>query len=528
MRPSRSKAILIAAVLLGSLTLPALRAEEQKPVFEEWSILVIDGKQCGYGSTITTKTDTPMGPQYHTVLVQELVVKRLEISMKVTETSKVTEDADGGVLSFEEQTSTFGSNIESSGVREGDDLVVSGRGQTKRYHVPRLTALGPEKIRELTKAVPLKPGQPFAFTMFESEYPQSVVTQKGVIEGQETRNVRGVDRKLWKMTSELSILPGVTSTTWVDDQGNDVEGLTPYAGLGELHQFAATRAECMKEPEGVEVFTTSVVRPQRAIPSPGDLAQAVYRLTQEGPDKKFLLWNKGEQRILSSTPGCCELSVSAPTISMSDVTWQLPHADTPELHPFLQTTSYLEVSSPEIQALAKEAVGGEKNPIKAAHRIEQFVSDYIIHKDMSVGFASAQETAKSREGDCTEHAVLCAALGRAAGLPTRCVVGFGYLPPGVGDPALTNEVDDETGMFVGHMWAEAWVGPDQWVPMDAALHGFDVGHIAVMKTALEEINPLVELLGPMNQVLQDLKVEVLKTTPKPGLNTGAAAKGTVP
>jgi len=528
MRPSRSNASLFAALLLGALTSTGLWAEEQKPVFEEWSILVIDGKQCGYGSTITTMTDTPTGPQYHTVLVQEFVVKRLEISMKVTETSKVTEDADGAVLKFEEETSTFGSNIKSSGVREGDDLVVSSRGQVKRYHISRLAALGPEKIRQMTKAVPLKPGQPFSFNLFASEYPQAVVTQKGAIVGQETRTVRGTDRKVWKMTSELSMLPGVISTTWVDDQGNDVEALTPYAGLGELHQFAATRAECMKEPEGVEVFTTSVIRPQRAIPSPGDLTQAVYRLTQEKPDQKFLLWDKGEQRILASAPGTCELAVSAQAISPSEITWQLPHADTPELHPFLQTTSYLEVNSPDIRSLAKEAVGDEKNPVKAAHRIEQFVRDYIIHKDMSIGFASAQETAKSREGDCTEHAVLCAALGRAAGLPTRCVVGFGYLPPGMGDTALTNEVDDETGMFVGHMWAEAWVGPDQWVPMDAALRGFDVGHIAVMKTSLEEVNPLVELLGPMNQVLQDLKVEVLKTTPKSGSTTAIPAKGTVP
>ena len=85
------------------------------------------------------------------------------------------------------------------------------------------------------------------------------------------------------------------------------------------------------------------------------------------------------------------------------------------------------------------------------------------------------------------------ALGRAAGLPTRCVVGFGYIPPGDEEPTIAHTVDSNTGTFGFHMWAEAWIGPDQWVPMDAALDGFDVGHIAITKSALEEVDPIVDL-----------------------------------
>jgi hypothetical protein len=51
--------------------------------------------------------------------------------------------------------------------------------------------------------------------------------------------------------------------------------------------------------------------------------------------------------------------------------------------------------------------------------------------------------------------------------------------------------------------------------MDAAMNGFDIGHIAVTKTALAEINPLVDLQGPLLQLLDNLKIEVLKTSPKP-------------
>jgi len=515
MRTNRNSFCLLGAAFALLLTAHGLFAQTEKPVFEEWMVLVLDGKPCGFGSTITTEIDTPGGPQYRTVIVQEFVVKRMDSNLKITETSKVTEDAEGGVLSFSESTSTFGSNMESSGVREGDDLVVSSRGQTQRYHIPRLDALGPEKIRQMSLAVPLKPGQAFTFNTFEAEYPQAIAVEKGTIVDQETRDVRGTERKLWKMTSELSMMPGVSSTMWIDDKGNDVEALTPIPGIGDLHEYVTDRAECMKEPEGVEIFKQSLIRPQIAITSPGEQGLAVYRLTLNDPGKKITLWDQdATQRIITTGPGTCEVQITAPHITANDAQWQLPHEDTPEVHSYLQSTAYLEVNSPEIQALAKKAVGDEKNPVKAAHLIEKFVRAYITQKDLSIAFASAQETAKSHEGDCTEHAVLCAALGRAVGLPTRCVLGLGYIPPGANDPALSNEDGGDTGIFGGHMWAEAWVGPNQWVTMDAAMHGFDVGHIAVTKTALDEINPLVDLQAPLLELMDNLKIEVEKVVAK--------------
>jgi hypothetical protein len=100
------------------------------------------------------------------------------------------------------------------------------------------------------------------------------------------------------------------------------------------------------------------------------------------------------------------------------------------------------------------------------------------------------------------------------GLPTRCVVGFGYIPPGAEEPTIANAVDPNTGIFGFHMWAEAWIGPDEWVPMDAALDGFDVGHIAITKSALEEVNPIIDLTTPVFQLMESLKIEIVKTVAK--------------
>ena len=68
-----------------------------------------------------------------------------------------------------------------------------------------------------------------------------------------------------------------------------------------------------------------------------------------------------------------------------------------------------------------------------------------------------REVARSLEGDCTEHAVLLAALCRARKIPARVAFGLVYYPPQKG--------------FAYHMWNEVWIA-DRWIPLDATLgHG---------------------------------------------------------
>ncbi len=512
--PAARIRLALGLVLLGPAWLHAAApaaAPAPKPSFEEWSLFFLEGKPCGYGSTITTPITTPHGTEYRTELQQQFVVKRLGVALKMTEVSHVTERADGAVLAFDQLSSGMGSSIEMRGVRQGDDLVVSSRGQVQRYHLPTLAALGPEAIRRQVDALPLKAGTPFTLNTFTTDYPRAVVVESGTVAGLEDHTVRGVTRKLWKISSETPVMPGILSVTWVDPQNNDVETDVDIPGLGRMAQIVATRAECMKQPEGAEIFAGSLIAPQRALTDLPNQAQAVYRLTTSAGSPKLELWNEGEQHVLKSEPGLSEVEVTVPTWTAQDATYTLPHAVTRELRPYLRPSAYLESGSPIIRRLARQAVGGETNPVRAAQRIERFVEFYITKKDLNIGFASAEETARSREGDCTEHAVLCAAIGRAAGLPTRCVLGLGYIPPGETRPVISNAVDARTGIFGFHMWAEAMVGPDRWVPMDAALGGFDIGHIAILKSALADIDPMVDLNLPILQLMENLHVTVLKT-----------------
>jgi hypothetical protein len=135
---------------------------------------------------------------------------------------------------------------------------------------------------------------------------------------------------------------------------------------------------------------------------------------------------------------------------------------------------FLQSDDAKVMELAKSAAGDTKDAGEAAKRIEAFVANYIDDMNLSVGYASAAEVAASKKGDCSEFAVLTAAMCRAVGIPAKVVTGIAY-------------VDDFMGKagFGGHAWTEAYIG-DKWVGLDATFKaggrgGFDAGHIALAR-----------------------------------------------
>ena len=84
-----------------------------------------------------------------------------------------------------------------------------------------------------------------------------------------------------------------------------------------------------------------------------------------------------------------------------------------DLKPFLSSSVYLDIDDLLIQKLAKKGQGAAKIPKEIARKLTKFVFRYMTNKNYGVGFATASEVARNKEGDCTEHSMLLAALGRA-------------------------------------------------------------------------------------------------------------------
>jgi Transglutaminase-like superfamily len=88
--------------------------------------------------------------------------------------------------------------------------------------------------------------------------------------------------------------------------------------------------------------------------------------------------------------------------------------------------------------------------------LTRFVAEFIANKTLSRGFDFASRVAQTRSGDCTEHAVLLAALLRDAGLSARVVFG-----------ALV-VLGPQAGVAVQHAWVEYRDG-GRWTIADAAM-----------------------------------------------------------
>ena len=91
-----------------------------------------------------------------------------------------------------------------------------------------------------------------------------------------------------------------------------------------------------------------------------------------------------------------------------------------------------------------------------ASELGDAVFSHIANKSYARSFDFASRVAETATGDCTEHAVLLAALARATGLPARVVFGV-----------LLIEAPDQVVAF-GHAWTEVFEG-NEWQLRDATL-----------------------------------------------------------
>ncbi|MEA3016961.1 MAG: hypothetical protein QOI38_1683 [Sphingomonadales bacterium] len=134
----------------------------------------------------------------------------------------------------------------------------------------------------------------------------------------------------------------------------------------------------------------------------------------------------------------------------------------------LRPTAWLQSGDRRLRAIAGPVA---RLPISGARKMDMLrarTEAYLVRIDFT-GHFSALETLSRRAGDCTEAAALLAALGRAAGIPTRVASGLVYsrqLYHGVGN------------VFIPHSWVLAYVD-GRWRSFDAALGRFDATHIAL-------------------------------------------------
>ena len=155
---------------------------------------------------------------------------------------------------------------------------------------------------------------------------------------------------------------------------------------------------------------------------------------------------------------------------------------------------FVDQNDPAIRKLAA-TVGPKEGDAALANALARQVYSWISRKDFSTVLATASEVVRTRSGDCTEHAVLLAAMAKARGLPARVVVGLVYVP--------------SLGGFAYHMWNQIWCD-GAWRFFDATRPDGRCGalHIKVADDPLADQNGLTIFL-PVLQLMGGTEIELI-------------------
>lgn len=167
----------------------------------------------------------------------------------------------------------------------------------------------------------------------------------------------------------------------------------------------------------------------------------------------------------------------------------------------LHATPWMNFDDPRLSAQARRIAAGSRAPAVVMRRLTDFVRGHMSVEQIDMlGYGSALEAFRSRRGDCTEYAVLLAAMGRARGVPTRVVSGLVY----------ARQFEGQRHVFVPHVWVQAWMGTG-WRSFDAALGQFDSTHLAFASS--DDGNP-AELFAGLNLAHELRLVSAARVLPR--------------
>lgn len=465
------------------------------PVFNEnWQVVYIGGSRVGYGRTTTEPQMRGDRQVVVTDSEMSLTITRFGVSVKTKITTRSEETADGSLLqfSFELQNPPAATTRTSGRVSEGRLLLETERaGKTQKSHqIWPAEAKAPGFQDRQLRENPLRPGETRTLKVFDPQFGKmSTVTLKADAPA-EVQLLGGETRKLLKVSVSTSTAPGIVLQEYLDEKGEAIVTKTSLLGMTT---YQTTRDEALKSLTGEEVDLgiATLVRTS-ALDRPQQTKRVVYRLHAPGEDPAKLLADGPAQQVESIDRNTARVTVRAIVPPEKPV----EGAAAPPKE-FLSPNGFIQSDDNLVRQCAAAAAGDETDPWQIARRIEKWVYENIKKKDFSTLLASAAEVAKDRSGDCTEHAVLLAAMARAKSIPSRVVVGLVY---------VTREQS-----FGGHMWTEVLIN-GRWTPLDATLGqgGVAAEHIKFTDASFSDdgdVSPLSTFL-PLVSVLGKLKIEV--------------------
>jgi hypothetical protein len=467
---------------------------------DEWLEVYLGGSKMGYGHNTCRRE----GGVVHTATEMQLRIGRAGQAIELGVKQKTKETVDGTPLAFSSEMDFSAQTLSMKGTIANGVVKVttsqSGVEQTQAYDFPEGALMSWGLLREsLIRGY--KPGVEYTLDVYE---PQSMlnaaIKTTTKIGDWEEFDHRG--QKLRGMRAEATMVMPVGTirmTSWVDAHGTVLKGELPFPGVGDLVLYSVDEATALGDFMPPEIFMTTTITVPRI---DTQKARAIkFRVTlKDEATGPLELPTTGMQKPRMINDRTAEVVVMRQRhVGPANDKYATP--SDPALREYRDSNLSMNLDDPELIKVAKKASGGAQEPFELAANLRRFAREYIRNKSLDIGFATANEVCRTQEGDCSEHGVFLAALGRLNGLPSRVVVGIAYAP-------IFGGATDIMGY---HMWTQFYID-GEWYDFDAALGDErepSPARIAFAVSSLKHAG-LVELSLPLIGTMGALDVEVVE------------------
>lgn len=486
---------LAAGVLVSSAGAYLHAADAPTGKSERWQVIFMGKSRVGYSRSLIEEVEVDGAKRRVAEAEAVLAINRFGQTIKMKTLFKTQETFEGQIerFSFELHNPPAAVN-RTTGVVVGDVVKLETEidGQVTTAEKPWDPAIRGVAYQELDiKANPLKPGETRKYTTYDPQYAKADVVTMKAGEKTKVKLLGGREEELLPVSVGHSLFAVIQSMEFLDDKS---ESRKSTMSLLNTVAYTVGKDEALKSLTGgeLDLGIATLVKLPKKLDNAQQTKKVVYKVTIAGANPAEVIQAGPPQtveKLDAESVGVTVESLREPPATAAGA--EKPAAE------FLKANSYLQTGDAKVIEFANAAAGDETDPWKIAQAMEAWVHKNLKKKNFSTLLASAGETARTLSGDCTEHAVLLAAMARVKQIPSRCVVGLVYVP--------------RLNAFGGHMWTEVWVN-GTWMPLDATLgRGYVAAeHIKFGESSFAGVGnaPLSEFTT-MVTALGNMKIEVL-------------------
>lgn len=436
-----------APISSGLPTSGVLRMAEEAP-FDTWDAYFLNGEQVGYSHVRAEPTDTPSEIRYRVTERLRVLRQDTEFEQQLEQTS--FETLSGQLKSFEAELRVNGERTQTRGQVVGNELVITTErnGETTERRIPWKRSYGGLlALQQSLKESPLAAGERRKITALAPMfYEIGELDIRGVGPASvPLLNGESVVLQEAESTSSIEGNPLLKMHIWVDDRGEILKSYAPNLRLSIFRTDEET-AKQFAPPE-IDLLASSQIELDKPIERPRQLERTFFKVRAEDPQIAETLFKDAPgQRVRKGEDGQWQVLVRQ---GLDTTLGELVPGDGDRKPgPLVQS------NDERIKELASFSKATDQAEL--AGQLARVVYSTISEKNLGSGFASAAEVARTQEGDCTEHAVLLAAMCRARGIPARVAAGLLYVDTPSG-PAMRY-----------HMWTIAYVNGG-WLALDGTM-----------------------------------------------------------